>query len=425
MLHTILNASTPPSRSARALFILASIALALQALAFSLESLKPELINRKDLLQDYLSARAVMKGENPYSPTTILAAQLMTDARADTFPHPTPHTPFVVAATTPLGLLSYDQAAIVWMVLELVALGAAAIVLQRLAGHSSLGYSTLVLFLFLLGSRSAKLSLLSGQFSLFILLFAALCLNELAAGRERRAGIYLGLALATKLWGGPLVLGLLLARRYPAAIAALVTAIAAQLVAIPLIGWDAFREYVSTVAPSVAQHYRADPQNQSLWTLATRFFDGVRSPATGDSTAAIMSYAPDLIPLGNMIIVGGALIAALLVVRRARDFNAAASMLVVLSSLLSPIAWVHGFAVSAAACVELWRRAASPRAAAGLYLLMVALIGWTYIGDTTAVVSSEKSLELMSPMLSQIALTIALGVFALRPSPQRGTAVLP
>src|SRR3982074_1650862 len=83
----------------------------------------------KDFGQEYLLARAIRAGVDPYQPIRDLAALFVQATSYLDQEHPTPHPPTVGLFALPLGYLSYPVAVRTWFVFEMVCLVAVVILL--------------------------------------------------------------------------------------------------------------------------------------------------------------------------------------------------------------------------------------------------------------------------------------------------------
>ncbi len=94
--HAIGGLIWSQSRAAR-LLRRAAVPLAflfgLTMLRFPMGSLVAPHVYRKDFLQEYLLARAIAEGVDPYLPIPMLADRFLGQLPVPLFPHPTPHPP--------------------------------------------------------------------------------------------------------------------------------------------------------------------------------------------------------------------------------------------------------------------------------------------------------------------------------------------
>lgn len=293
----------------------------------------------KDLVQDLLAARMAREGGSPYEDLPALGARYIGIPLA--LRHPTPHPPPLLLLATPLTFLDLRLALWVWFFFQVGLLFALAAALLRLWGTSPTLPALLGLGLALAGWYPVFEDLLYAQMNLLIAFLVAGMGISMRRGRELQAGALLGLAIALKLFLGPLALTLLLYRRWRAAAAALATALALHLLAGAVLGWESLRDYYLRVAPMVADLYRPFSYNLSAWSLGDRLFAGTVSRVIAGLDAPPPIPAPHLAPLASTLAVLGLLLFGLRQAWRVRDLELALALMTPISILVSPIAWPH------------------------------------------------------------------------------------
>jgi hypothetical protein len=164
-------------------------------------------------------------------------------------------------------------------------------------------------------------------------------------------GGLLGVALALKLFGWPIVLFLLLTRRWRAAFAAALSFSFLNLAAALIIGFREVVTYYTVVGPEVSKLYREFAGNFSVWTIGTRVF-GVGWVEWYNPLIHLPSFAP-LLSIAAVVCV---LILALKGALRTRSFDSAFCALTCVSTVLNPIAWNHYLVLTTPAlCLVAWR----------------------------------------------------------------------
>jgi hypothetical protein len=172
---------------------------------------------------------------------------------------------------------------------------------------------------------------------LLLLLLAAW--QALRINKDLLGGIALGCAVALKLLAWPLVLFLVVKKRWTAVIASLTVIVLANLSAGWLMGFDGLWSYYFQVAPLVANLNRATPVNFSVWTVSWRLFEGTHSPVFLCVTAPPLYYSPVLaqyLSYGPVLIL---LIVALGMTVSRQQLDAAFAIMLAVSILISPVAW--------------------------------------------------------------------------------------
>lgn len=302
-------------------------------------SLSPRVIYGKDFVSPYLMARAIASGENPYTPLPDLTIKYLPEAPPSHYPHPTPHTPFMGILCTPLALLSYRNAAILWLVLQGVCLILSALLIRGVVAPTSPTPIALAVGLLCAATGPVVEELWLGQFSLLLLPLLCGAWNDLRAGREARGGLWLGLLLALKLMAWPIATFLALRKRWRAVASAVGVAIAANVLAGAVIGFGNVRNYYARVGPQVSAIYRVRGENFSAYALGRRLFEGVRPGFSGGVEAAPLWPSPELAALGGILAPLAVLVIGLCLARRAKDFDSSFGLLVCVSVLIGPTAW--------------------------------------------------------------------------------------
>lgn len=389
LLHGLMLSHAPRMRGLRR-FLLALICVAgLLSLAFSAQSLVPPYVYMKDFIQEYLLARAVLTGENPYLPLPVLAAEHLGALPTPVFPHPTPHPPPVALLALPLGWLDYELAARVWFVLELLFLAAVCGLLLRTVGAPVRLWLAGALLLTLLMWSPVSEELAIGQLMLLLLLCLTLLWRAVRAGDDLQAGIFLGAMLSLKLMGWPLAMWLALQRKWRALAATAVTVIVAHIAAALLMGWQPVVDYYLRVGGEVAPLYQAHAGNFSLWTVGWRLLDGTGSPVLVGITAppliAAPSWAPYLSLALPVAVTGIGLLAA-----RGRDIEGGFGVLLCLSLLVNPVAWSHYLTLTLVPLTIAGRRLLRLNFPASLtvHFVLISLLLWLPRGTLNALIAT-------------------------------------
>ncbi len=305
------------------------------------ESLQPDEIYRKDFISPYLMARAIAVGDDPYKPLSTLIAQYLPEAPPSPFNFQTPHTPALGLLCLPLTLLSYRNAAILWLVLQASLLLVCALLIRSILAPRSSWLTACVIAAICLLSRMMMQELWLGQINLLLLALFCGAWIDLREGGEARGGLWLGLILALKFMAWPALIFLALRRRWRALIAAGAVFIAANLLACVLIGAGKVQDYYLTAGPTAAAIFRKHDQNFSAHAVGRRPFEGV-GPGAWVGLAS-----PPLWPSSTLAMMGGilapltVLIWGLWLACRAKDFDVSFGVLVCTSLLVAPITWWH------------------------------------------------------------------------------------
>lgn len=312
------------------------------------DSFDSNTILKKDLVQDFLAAKAILNSIHPYDSTHLLAEKFLPGDGYITFAHPTPHPPSVLFLTFWLGFFTYKQAGIIWTALQVFALFASFRILFSLFNLKFRYQSFAVLFavFFSLSARPVNLDLILGQFAIFLLLSISLFFYFLNSGRMVAAGVALGFSLSLKFFGVIILPYLILKHRYKAFLAAVITFAALNGASLILIGKGAWLKYFTIIAPSVSAKYQFTELNISLWTLGNRLFSGMHAGVLETADVEPLFYFQELAyPFSFLMIF---LFLGLLFSRFLKSNENAIDItmielaqLVAISTVITPVAWVH------------------------------------------------------------------------------------
>jgi len=341
LLYRIFKANTPTLVWLRRLLMPLVCVAGLASIGFSVQSLFYPYVYMKDFIQEYLLARAVLAGVNPYLPMPELARQFIGILPNAIFPHPTPHPPPVAIIALPLGLLEYQQAAMIWFVLEIVCVCVAVFLLLNWLGANVRLWTLLLCTLAVFVWHPFWTELVSGQ--LMALLFGILLLSwqALRVNHSIRGGILLGIVVSLKLIGWPIVLFLGLRKNWRAVGAAIVTVVVMNGITALMMGYEAVLYYYTKVGSVVGSLYRAYVLNYSLWTVGWRLFDGTRASIIHGAEAPPVLASPVLAHSVAVLLPFLLVVVGVIVAYRARDFDIAFAIVVCVSILANPVAWIH------------------------------------------------------------------------------------
>jgi hypothetical protein len=318
--ETWLNATTQTktsmARGVRLVLLATLVVLGAFLLMFGLYP-QDSTLYQKDFGQEYLLARAIRDGADPYELIQTLGARYV-DVTTGYFDkqHPTPHPPTVGLLALPLGLLSYPAAVRVWFALELVCLVAALGMLARAARVPirTRGVPLLAVALVLWPPLTLEIGL--GQLMLPLLLVLSGAQLALLRGRMPLGGGLLGLSLLIKPIALPWLIVLAWRREWRSMAAAMAVVVAGGVLSVAVIGVEHTQDYVFRVLPRMSAAFFYEVTNMSLWTVAPRLGWPALSPV-----------------LPGVVL----LVAAWWARRRALD--AGLAMTTVLCLLVSPITW--------------------------------------------------------------------------------------
>jgi hypothetical protein len=231
----------------------------------------------KDLQAEYLTASALRDGVNVLAPLSELSVRYF-PTKAIVFQHPSPYPPWLALAGLPLTLLPFPVAVQFWLALNVGLL----LIAGRWLGLSIQWSLALVAwppmwFLF----NCANVELL-------LLVVAMEGWRAAADGRNERAGLWLGLAAAIKLYPVLLLVPFAARRRWRLVFAAGVVIALSQLADVAIVGPSGFIRYYTEILPAVSSFYAHLSVNSSPYGALLRLFGGA-------SDVSPLIYAPRLV----------------------------------------------------------------------------------------------------------------------------------
>jgi hypothetical protein len=321
------------------------------------DSYESKELHRKDFIQEYVLARALVDGQYPYPPVPdLIRTYFPHDPPKVPWAHPTPHTPPAAFLSIPIGFFPYRVAVTIWVVAELVCLAILVGVLTRWYDPAMRWPVKLLVFLTCLGFGPVIHELWYGQFSLILSVLVASSWLSLRTGRDGCGGALLGSAVALKLAAWPVGLFLLTKGRWRAVLAAGAVVVVLNLAAVGVMGPHAAADYYLKVGPRITKEYRQHDENFSLWTVGGRFF----SPDIADVASVFIADPIFPSPSLDRLVTPGlplfVLIVSLVLAWRCREFDSAFGILVCASLPLNPVAWDHYLLLCAVPIAVILRR---------------------------------------------------------------------
>ncbi len=333
-----------------AVLFLALLSSALVNLPKLVDSTRPPILYVKDFNVEYVMAHAALNGESPYKPLPELA-RFADGYTAQYLKHPSPHPPPVIFVGMPFARFALNRAVILWLLLELVCVAVSSVlILKAVAGRVSV-IGVVALFIVLIAWYPFARELFWAQLMIPTLALTAGAWVVLRSGRDMAGGALLGMALALKLFGWPIILFLLITRKWRAVLGAALVFSFLNLAAALVIGFGEVINYYVVVGPAVSKLYRATEGNFSLWSIGPRLFD-----SSADNWYKPLIHIPALVTFVSLVIVAGVVALALKGALRVRSFDSAFCALACISVVLNPIAWTHYLVLTAPAlCLVAFR----------------------------------------------------------------------
>lgn len=285
--------------------VLACVAIALGSAAVlsRATSFAPADVVRNEFTQDYVSARALAEGADPYAP-----AQELMDAYLegrDAYVIRNPHPPAQIMLVRPLSSLPYSAARAIWLIGQAIAIAAAVAITVRGLGWTRA--TAIVAGIGALALPVAQKELVYGNLNGFLLLMLAVAWaslrdgretapgSSLRSGREAAAGIAVGFAAAIKIVPVFMLVPMLRARRVRAAAWTIGVAAIVSVLGFALAGFDTVSGFRSSLDEN-AGYWRAAPINVSVlavpfrWLADSRWQEGLADvPALAAALAVVLA----------------------------------------------------------------------------------------------------------------------------------------
>jgi len=211
----------------------------------------------------------------------------------------TPQTPLTMLPFVPLAGLPAQEAKRVWLIADLLFLGAVVAMLARSTGL----YWESIAFLLVSGYGSLQSNFAYGQYYVFLLFLITLTFYCLDRGLAASSGFVAGAAAGLKLYGGPLLLYFAAKRQWRALAGMLVSLAGLALVALALFGWPDLWYYFTHVLPRTLEGGSIDPYNPGVPTISTLLHRVLLPEPSLNSHPAIQApglffFLQGLLPLG-------------------------------------------------------------------------------------------------------------------------------
>jgi hypothetical protein len=223
-----------------------------------------------DFTADYVSAKAHLDGLDPYGSSSALEHRYVTPLGSppkglDANPHPPAH----VTLAIPLARLSFPTARAIWVAALALSFAIALGLALKEMGVSWFWAAPIAIGCLWL--RITRISLLTAQIDGLLLLLITLGWLALRRGRERAAGISLGIATALKFFPAFLLLPLLRSRRLQAARWHVGCTIVLTVATSALFGQSAVWTFLRRAAPENLRNWAGAPHNLSLTAIPLRW----------------------------------------------------------------------------------------------------------------------------------------------------------
>jgi hypothetical protein len=342
-------------------------------------SLKPARTEGTDFFQDWASARNYLEGFSIYENHRLSVERYLGHStNQDNGPtvveiEYNAHPPPSVFLALPFANIDYPDANLIW---NIVSLAAFCLSIYLVAHHLSISFSikaavpfvTLCLIFDPFRSQCSQ-----GQLGFIILLLIIGAWSATKSGHSLWAGLFLGMAIAIKLFPAFLLLYYLFLRRWRTLIAGVATFILASLITLFFFGFQTYLIYFNTVLPTV-ERFRGHWINQSLQGLWIKLFD----PDTDRDHVQALFRSPSLAK-GTILILSLVVVVVLIwAIRSARteaEKDHAFGLAIVAMLLVSPITWNHYLVLLMLPLMTIWSQLPPAFAWRATFLLVVIALG--------------------------------------------------
>lgn len=316
------------------------------------------------------------------------------------------HPPAAVLLALPLAPLSYPDGMLVWNLLSLAALALSLWIIARGFNVRITAWMIFATVTFALLSNPFRQQVNYGQLNLFLLVLIVGAWLAERSSRLTCAGALVGLAAALKLFPALLLVHYAIRRQWRVVVSASCAFLAVNLLALAVLGVEAFRSYATEVMPAVSS-YRHVWVNISLSGFWAKWLDiGAIIPLAHSPITSIppLAHLPALASAGLLV---SALAVIAVWLRSAQRLPASLGFGVTLIAmlLLSPVAWDHYFLLLLLPIFQLWRRFPEPRwerIVLALALAPVVLSPYVFV---QALAGTNTFVSLLSVSIQSFALT--------------------
>ncbi len=350
-----------------------------------------------DFPQDYIAGQLLFAGKSLYPPdfmhlyeTTFLKKSLPPGDRVQFM---NAHPPFTALLLSPLWLLSFHTAALVWAITTAGCMFVIILLLLGSEDESLLFFPLAVLFAF--AWKPFQLNLSMGQTSILVTLFVIAGWYFLKRSRDGMAGIALAMATMLKFYPGLLIVYLLISKRYKALLYSFICIGAVGVVTF-LTTRNDFVHFLSSVVPYDVHYWQAHLENYSLRGFAAKLFLSLRIVGTsGAFTASLNQFHLDVFLYSMdallLLLIGWGV--------KRYDFtgDAGYSVFIIAALLLSPLCWDHYLTLLLLPLIVLIKELSRKNTLFEIVLFLAALF---LVSIDTGSVYFQKAMEIAHAFIS-------------------------
>jgi alpha-1,2-mannosyltransferase len=319
-----------------------------------------------DFYKFYMSAKFYWEGKSIYAPVKIVLKNnkekgsdgSITDKSNDIQSKRSPehgnlNPPFQTLLLSPVGLVRYEHAFLIYSFLSLVCgLAAVLLIAHETAGDKYEPPLFLLFLIIIMYYYPTWANVLYGQLSLILLLLVALAWKAARQGRDTASGIYLGLAMSLKIFVGLFLVFFLVRRRWRLLGWFMGTFILLSLVPLWFFGIEVYKTYI-TILSNVTWY--ASSWNASFQGFFSRIFGG----SENIPLVNLPVVTQILTKLGSLVFLCGLVwVAWPRAQERNRErFDLGFSLTIIGMLLICPLGWMYYFPTLLIPAVVAWRLA--------------------------------------------------------------------
>ena len=297
--------------------------------------------------------------------------------------HPNLNSPFHTLFMSLFGLLSFNQAILIWSTFSLgCGLGAVALISYYMSGIGFNMPLVLGLWVLLFFYFPSWVNFRLGQFGFLLLLLVTGVWATSKRGAENKAGIILGLAIALKLFLGIFLIFFAVNRRWRLLCWAIATFLFCNLLSLLIFGIPTYLKFLSLLQE---MPWYAGSWNSSFTGFFTRIFGGSKNHALFDLPwlSHLLSSALALLLLSSLIWSAWPRATG----SPADRFDASFSLASIAMLLISPYGWIYYFPILFIPVIVMWH--ISERLGTRLWYKILLAAAWVLSSIPTSLVAAE------------------------------------
>jgi hypothetical protein len=312
-------------------------------------------VYQKDIIQEYLLARASQANSDPYLPLPELASIYLGEIPVPILTHPTPHPPPVVLLSYPFGLIRYELATIIWFALEMVCISGSIYLLLKWQGVGNIWVKTIIFSILSLGWEPLMVEVVNGQLETILLIIFIGVWLSLVNRKYILGGVLLGILISIKLIGWPILIFYALRKKWQFVFSVFITTIGANIISGAVMGFDYLLKYYLEVSQLVVSLYRGFFANFSLFTIGWRVFYGTGSSVRIGIEAPPLYFSEIAARITSIFIPFMFLVLCLWMAFRNKHLDLVFIILISTSLLVNPIVWHHYLIIAVFPLILLFR----------------------------------------------------------------------